>query len=356
MHDDLAPRSPDGAESGGQPSIIRETREGEAATVARAAPSEPAPADTSAVARWLTEADSLAGLPALPPVPGMGRYTRPLSGDLPHAPATSVALVPSRRRPSPHSPHPVTFAAPPSWAPRQLPLPSEIAPAFPTAGHTQLPGPRRDDLRRIVRSDRAIWIALLICVAVLLGAAGRVFAASAIGANWLSAAGIPLAQSHSPQRPTAGAPVVSTPLPATTIAPTLVPTPAPTATPVPTQAPTPVPTDTPAPASPTPIPTVQAPIPSGIAPTVSTLTIACSAPGASLPLHNASSTAQSFAIPVPPGILVNGWTGQVVGTVNPYKTLVLYVWRDTGTQGSSALLSVTSGGQASTVRLIFGAC
>jgi hypothetical protein len=133
--------------------------------------------------------------------------------------------------------------------------------------------------------------------------------------------------------------------------PTLTPTPAPTATAITPLAPAPVPTRAPAP---TPTPLAQ--ISSGVAPTVSALTIACSAPGASLPLHNNSASMQAFTFAVPQGVVVNGWTGRVSGAVSPGQTMVFHVWHVSGARGAGVPLTVSSAAHSYTVRLYLQPC
>lgn len=365
MRDDqtpLWPDSPEVAQSAEEVSLSRPSgAPPDAAAETSAAPEAAAAAGTnhgahraSTVARWLTDANSLAGLPALPPVPGSGRLTTPLTSHLPHVHAVPFLPEPARSRPTRH---PATFSEPAAWVPRRLPFPTETPLALPAPDQTRLEAQHHDDLRRLARNDRMIWVAVLVAVALLLGAAGRVFATSEAGASWLSGAGIPISRAQTPQPgPPAAAPVASVPTQAPTVVPTLVPTatpmPAPTATPVPTQVPTPAPTKTPAPARPTPTPVP----PSALAPTVRSLTLACAAPGATLPLRNTTGSVQAFTLQAPQGVLVNGWGGQVAGTVNPYQTLLLHVWHDATVSGSSGVLTLTGGGHTASVRLAFSQC
>ncbi len=130
---------------------------------------------------------------------------------------------------------------------------------------------------------------------------------------------------------------------------TLAPTPAPTAIP-PTPAPTPQPTK---PASTSPQPKSAS---GGIAPTVSALTLACGSPGVGLPLRNTSNTVQSWTLPLPLGVIGNGWTGTLSGTVNPGQTLTLYLWQSGTGKSGTVTAYVRTGATQYPVQLIFGRC
>ena len=340
MHDDLAPRPADIDESSGQAAVAREAPQEQSAgsTGGRSQI-----ATSNASSHWLAEVDPLAGLPALRDTPGVPRYTVPLHGDLTHHEfALFVHTEPHARS----TRHPMTFAPAPRWEPRQLPPPAApyLSPP-PLARVESAPALATDDFGRFVRSDRAIWIALVVCVLLLLTA------------SWLAATGI-LSLNGLTMRPDGSSGLAAT---VSTPAPTTVPTPAPTPMPTDTAVPTPEPTVAPTPI-PTSVPTKAAapvspsPTPGGISPTGSSLTLSCSAPGADLPLHNASSAVQSFTIAVPVGVVVNGWTGQVYGTVDSTQTLVVHVWHVSGARSTSAPLTITSAGHSAAVRLTFQVC
>jgi hypothetical protein len=107
------------------------------------------------------------------------------------------------------------------------------------------------------------------------------------------------------------------------------------------------PTATPTPKQPTPRPTSPA-----VVPEVSALTLVCGSPGVVLPLHNPSTTPQSWTLTLPSSVATDG----LRGVVNPGKTYTIDLWARPGTQAGSATAYLVSAGQRAPIRLTLPGC
>jgi hypothetical protein len=289
-------------------------------------------ADAEELDRWLSHAALLEGLPALPTEPAATTYADLPASDWDHAipggsSQTRLPAVPRR--------HPATTQALSAWTSERNP--SRVTTAY-SPSNTAQPAAMTGSMnaRRLARTDRRIFAALCACAVALLG--------TAIVLMWFVPAqprfarlGAPVAIHHATATAQQQASVTAQATATTQ----------PTAQPIATQAimtPTLAIVQTPVKTTPAVVPTVQA------------LTLACSAPGADLPLHNTGTVPLAWSIAVPAGVLINNWSGQVGGTVDPGSTLTMHVWQTPGAHSGPVSLSVRSGTTASPVRLIWRAC
>lgn len=240
-------------------------------------------------------------------------------------------------------------ARPPSRA--RLPAPPNPPPALPAPPRLPAPIPPIDRAR-VARLDRRALAVVLACVVLLLLGA----AAPLVWAGYFAGT---IAQTPvNPPQINAPAPTLPpTSIPTSPPAPTQAPTQAPTIAPSPT-APPPRPTATPRPAPvATPVPVVPPPplIQSGPLAAPARLALACGSP-ASLPFHNTSDALLPWSVTTPPGVLVNGWSSGVRGTIAPGGTLVLAVTERPGTAGGSGRLLLLAPDARLAVTLAFASC
>lgn len=293
------------------------------------------------------------------------RHEMPPNPEQPHAPPGDVTPRGSERA------APFPWQQPSSLAglpPLDRPLLPERAPAT-----TRWPAPHQDtptapqlvaspqrmpagatpaiDRARVARLDRRAFAVVVACVLLLLLGAAAPFALAQYAAS-------PGAAQAQVSQPAMSAPIPTSP-PAPTLGPTLVPTQPPVATQVPTVAPTPKPTTAPTPRptnppqpTPTPVPAV---ISSGALAAPARLTLVCGT-STSLPIYNTSNATIGWSVVPPPGVLVNGWSARVQGTLAPRGALVLAVVERPGTRGGTAHLVFTSQGQSLAVALALASC
>jgi hypothetical protein len=320
-------------------------------------------ADMGALAGWLARSSATDGLPPLPSLAEPSALGMAWEGA-----AAGPALAPRLTRPTPTPPPDTslfTGAAPASHGTTKAALPSvwrpqlEDSPAPPTA-KSEADEPWQDDpTAATALRKRRLFATLVACVllALALAGAGRLWwNAQSAASTSATVSAAPTTQQDAGVASSAASPA-AIPTEPTATEKVMPATPAPTSVPA-AQAPAPSPTRAPtavraAPATAATTPTAgAATADAAVVPTVSSLAVACGAPGVALPLHNPSGTALAWSLVLPPGVVASGTQGMV----NPGKTLTIFLQQTSGGPSSHAVLYVESGGRQTPVYLTLSGC